>query len=248
MGVSASYGIMACAVCLLMISGEVDLSVGVMTGSTGLLLGMLISEVGMELLAGPGRRAGVRRGHRVHERHARDLDEAAELHRHPGDDVRAHGLELRGHPGGHRPGPGGRDQQGRGVHAGAVGVRLAAGLGVARSRWRWAGGCWSWCSAPGCCSAPGRATGSTPSVATQNAARNTGVPVRRTKVSMFVVVSLVRGAGRHDQRGRAHAVSAGQGHRLRVLLHHRRGRGRDVDDRRRRLGDRREPRGDDPGR
>jgi simple sugar transport system permease protein len=47
MSVSASYGIMACAVCLLMISGEVDLSSGVMTGSTGLLLGILISEVGM---------------------------------------------------------------------------------------------------------------------------------------------------------------------------------------------------------
>jgi simple sugar transport system permease protein len=45
MGVSASYGIMACAVSLLMISGEVDLSSGVMTGSTGLLLGMLISEL-----------------------------------------------------------------------------------------------------------------------------------------------------------------------------------------------------------
>ena len=46
MGVSASYGIMACAVSLLMISGEVDLSSGVMTGSTGLLLGMLVSEAG----------------------------------------------------------------------------------------------------------------------------------------------------------------------------------------------------------
>ncbi|MCU0283485.1 MAG: ABC transporter permease [Candidatus Nanopelagicales bacterium] len=46
MGVSASYGIMACAVALLMISGEVDLSSGVMTGSTGLLLGILIAEYG----------------------------------------------------------------------------------------------------------------------------------------------------------------------------------------------------------
>lgn len=41
MGVAASYGIMACAVALLMISGEFDLSSGVMTGSTGLLLGIL---------------------------------------------------------------------------------------------------------------------------------------------------------------------------------------------------------------
>ena len=47
LGVSASYGIMACAVALLMISGEVDLSSGVMTGSTGLLLGILIAEAGM---------------------------------------------------------------------------------------------------------------------------------------------------------------------------------------------------------
>lgn len=46
MGVSAQFGIMACAVSLLMISGEVDLSSGVMTGSTGLLLGMLVSELG----------------------------------------------------------------------------------------------------------------------------------------------------------------------------------------------------------
>ena len=46
MGVSASFGIMACAVSLLMISGEVDLSSGVMTGSTGLLLGVLVSEWG----------------------------------------------------------------------------------------------------------------------------------------------------------------------------------------------------------
>ncbi len=51
MGVSASYGIMACAVSLLMISGEVDLSSGVMTGSTGLLLGMLISELGWNFWA-----------------------------------------------------------------------------------------------------------------------------------------------------------------------------------------------------
>ncbi len=44
MGVAAQYGIMACAVSLLMISGEVDLSSGVMTGSTGLVLGMLVTE------------------------------------------------------------------------------------------------------------------------------------------------------------------------------------------------------------
>lgn len=46
MDVSASYGIMACAVALLMIAGEFDLSAGVMTGSTGLLLGILTTELG----------------------------------------------------------------------------------------------------------------------------------------------------------------------------------------------------------
>lgn len=47
MDVSASFGIMACAVALLMIGGEFDLSAGVMTGSTGLLLGILTTEVGL---------------------------------------------------------------------------------------------------------------------------------------------------------------------------------------------------------
>lgn len=40
-GVAATYGIMACAVSLLMIAGEFDLSSGVMTGSSGLLLGIM---------------------------------------------------------------------------------------------------------------------------------------------------------------------------------------------------------------
>lgn len=46
MAVAASYGIMACAVSLLMIAGEFDLSSGVMTGSTGLLLGMMTGHAG----------------------------------------------------------------------------------------------------------------------------------------------------------------------------------------------------------
>lgn len=41
---ASSYGIMAVAVALLMIGGEFDLSAGVMTGTTGLLLGMLITR------------------------------------------------------------------------------------------------------------------------------------------------------------------------------------------------------------
>lgn len=46
---ASTLGIMAIAVALLMIGGEFDLSVGVMTGSTGLLTGMLAVEAGWNL-------------------------------------------------------------------------------------------------------------------------------------------------------------------------------------------------------
>src|SRR5207302_7762811 len=41
---ASTYGILAVAVALLMIGGEFDLSAGVMTGTSGLLLGMLITR------------------------------------------------------------------------------------------------------------------------------------------------------------------------------------------------------------
>jgi simple sugar transport system permease protein len=47
--VSSTLGIMAVAVALLMIGGEFDLSAGVMTGTSGLLMGILATEVGMNL-------------------------------------------------------------------------------------------------------------------------------------------------------------------------------------------------------
>jgi simple sugar transport system permease protein len=47
--VSSTLGIMAVAVALLMIGGEFDLSAGVMTGTSGLLMGILATEVGMSL-------------------------------------------------------------------------------------------------------------------------------------------------------------------------------------------------------
>ena len=47
--VASTIGIMAVAVALLMIGGEFDLSAGVMTGTTGLLMGILATEVGMNL-------------------------------------------------------------------------------------------------------------------------------------------------------------------------------------------------------
>src|SRR5690348_6381820 len=47
--VASTIGIPAVAVALLMIGGEFDLSAGVMTGSAGLMLGILATEVGMNI-------------------------------------------------------------------------------------------------------------------------------------------------------------------------------------------------------
>src|SRR5918994_5602804 len=47
--VASTIGIMAVAVALLMIGGEFDLSAGVMTGTSGLLMGILATEVGMSI-------------------------------------------------------------------------------------------------------------------------------------------------------------------------------------------------------
>jgi simple sugar transport system permease protein len=52
--VASTYGIPAVAVALLMIGGEFDLSAGVMTGSAGLLMGLLATKLGMDLWAAMG--------------------------------------------------------------------------------------------------------------------------------------------------------------------------------------------------
>ncbi|MEY3407806.1 MAG: hypothetical protein RL038_867, partial [Actinomycetota bacterium] len=45
--IAAPIGIVAIAVALLMIAGEFDLSSGVMVGTTGLIIGMLVTELNM---------------------------------------------------------------------------------------------------------------------------------------------------------------------------------------------------------
>lgn len=47
--IAAPIGIVAIAVALLMIAGEFDLSAGVMVGTTGLVIGMLVSELGLSI-------------------------------------------------------------------------------------------------------------------------------------------------------------------------------------------------------
>ena len=106
--VASTIGIPAVVVALLMIGGEFDLSAGVMTGSAGLMMGILATEVGHERLAGD--RAHADRGgrRRLHQRlHGHD-DEAAELHRHAGDVLHPPGRQPRRDEGDHEPGRGQR--------------------------------------------------------------------------------------------------------------------------------------------
>ncbi|MGC9335948.1 MAG: ABC transporter permease subunit, partial [Anaerolineae bacterium] len=49
---ASTWGIMAAAVALLMIGGEFDLSTGVMTGTTGLIAGLLATRAGWPLWIG----------------------------------------------------------------------------------------------------------------------------------------------------------------------------------------------------
>ena len=49
---ASTWGIMAVAVALLMIGGEFDLSTGVMTGTTGLIAGLLATRAGWPLWLG----------------------------------------------------------------------------------------------------------------------------------------------------------------------------------------------------
>ncbi|MEY4980888.1 MAG: hypothetical protein RL174_226, partial [Actinomycetota bacterium] len=49
--IAAPIGIMGIAVALLMIAGEFDLSTGVLVGTTGLLIGMLVTEFNMNIWA-----------------------------------------------------------------------------------------------------------------------------------------------------------------------------------------------------
>ena len=66
--VASTLGIPAVAVALLMIGGEFDLSAGVMTGSAGLMMGILATELEHERVAGD--RADADRGGwgRLHQR------------------------------------------------------------------------------------------------------------------------------------------------------------------------------------
>jgi simple sugar transport system permease protein len=210
MGVSASYGIMACAVALLMISGEVDLSSGVMTGSTGLLLGILVSEVGLNFwialiaVAGFAILIGFTNGMLVTwTRLPSFIVTLATMFVLLGANsgiTQAITGQVR---------VGGIDQ--------ADGYSAAQWLFGSRldSQWSFTVGVGWWLLAiiVGTWvlqrTRPGNwiyAVGGD-----KNAARNTGVPVRRTKVTMFIVVSLAAALVGTINAVELTSVSAGQG-------------------------------------
>ena len=98
--VASTIGIPAVMVALLMIGGEFDLSAGVMTGTAGLMMGILATEVGMNIWLAIVAHARARDRHRLPQRLHGHADQAAELHRHARDVL---------HPAGRQP----RRDQGR---------------------------------------------------------------------------------------------------------------------------------------
>ena len=99
---AAQFGIVAVPVALLMIGGEFDLSAGVMIGSSGLLLGYLATYADMNIWPAMAIVIALRARDRLHQRHPRGQDEAAELHRHARDVLRPPGRQRRPHAETHR--------------------------------------------------------------------------------------------------------------------------------------------------
>ena len=132
--VASTIGIPAVVVALLMIGGEFDLSAGVMTGSAGLMMGILATKVGHEHLARDRADADRRDGGRLPQRLHGHADQAAELHRHAGDVLHPAGRQPRRHEGDHQPGVGQRASTPRRAttaptrsSAAASGVRTTSG-------------------------------------------------------------------------------------------------------------------------
>ena len=209
MGVSASYGIMACAVALLMISGEVDLSSGVMTGSTGLVLGMLVTHgwsfwLALVAVVAFAALIGFMNGMLVTwTRLPSFIVTLATMFVLMGLNSGVT-LAVTG-----QVRVGGIDQaEGYRLAQWVFGSRLDSPLALTVAVGWWllviAAGTWvlqrtrqgNWIYAVG---------------GDKNAARNVGVPVRRTKVSMFMVVSLAAALVGTINAVELTSVSAGQG-------------------------------------
>ena len=86
---------MAVAVALLMIGGEFDLSAGAMTGFTGLAVGVLTTEYGLNIWVAMLVSLALALGDRSAQRPHGDAHRPAELHRHARHVLRAPGHRPR---------------------------------------------------------------------------------------------------------------------------------------------------------
>ncbi len=211
--VASTVGIVAVPVALLMIAGEFDLSSGVMVGSSGLLCGVLTTEYGMSMWPAIlvtfafAACIGLINGWLVM------LDRAAVVHRDAGDVLLATRHQPRCDQVDHRHGPRGGRRPGRRVRLGArrssprtfwnpydyqiavvwwIGITLVATIVLTKTRFG------NWIYAVG---------------GDANAARNTGVPVRRTKITLFVATQLAAALVGIISLSRLHSMQAGTGRR-----------------------------------
>ncbi len=117
--VASTIGIPAVMVALLMIGGEFDLSAGVMTGTAGLTMGILATEVGMNIWFAIVLTLLGRHRDRLRQRLHGHEDQAAELHRHARDVLHPAGPQPRRDQGDHRPGDGRRPRPRGGLRSSA---------------------------------------------------------------------------------------------------------------------------------
>ena len=208
--VASTLGIMAVAVALLMIGGEFDLSAGVMTGTTGLLMGLLTTEWGFSMWPAIVVTFAFAAARRLHQRLHGHPDQAAELHRHARDVLRAAGRQPRRDEGDHRHGPRGRPGDVPGYESAAkvfsdtfwsphnfrlsviwwIVIAAVATWVLSRTR---AG---NWIFAVG---------------GDANAARNVGVPVARVKIALFMTTAMCAALVGIMIALRLGSVQAGQG-------------------------------------
>ena len=165
---------------LIIITGEIDLSVASVVGLSSVLVGVLHQDGWSIPAAGarrPRRRPALRCAQRLPGR-VRRAPVAGGHHRHPGALPRTGGRAAR-HHGGHRL-PGGVDRARQGEdrrHAVPPGDRASSS-------------CWPW-SSRSCCTSPRSVAASTTSASTPRRPTSPASTSRRTKLILFMLSGVV---------------------------------------------------------